>query len=148
MVAARRNQESALRVSRPAAHFAPERIARAKAWCTWLVEYGTEGYAPDVRTRLKILNVVAYLIAVFTLVYAVQQLLADARLLAPGDRPQPAASCCVALLVPFAHRFNDIAGALMIAAHRIRGAVRVHGAVRDVVRHSSAVLRRAAPPSS
>jgi adenylate cyclase len=102
-------------VSRLAAHFAPERIARAKAWCTWLVEYGTEGYAPDVRTRLKILNVVAYLIAAFALVYAIQQMLADAKLLAPAIGLN-LLNVLLALLVPFAHRINDIAGALLLTA--------------------------------
>ena len=62
-----------MRVPRPAARFEPERIARVKACLTRLIEYGTDGYPPYVRTRLKILNVVAYLIAAFTLIYAIQQ---------------------------------------------------------------------------
>ena len=33
-------------------------------------EFGTEGYPPRVRRRLKILNVMAYLIAIFSLFYA------------------------------------------------------------------------------
>lgn len=78
-----------------------------------LIELGTEGYPPDVRTRLKILNVVAYLIAAFTLVYAVQQMFADFRLLAPVIALN-LAIVAVALLVPLAHRISDIAGALLI----------------------------------
>lgn len=100
-------------MSRLAAHFALEWIARTRAWATRLVEYGTHAYAPDVRTRLKILNVVAYLIAAFALVYAIQQMLADARLLASAIVLN-LANMLVALLVPFAHRINDIAGALLL----------------------------------
>jgi adenylate cyclase len=102
-----------MRVPRLAARFEPERIARAKAWLGRLIEYGTDGYAPEVRTRLKILNVVAYLIAAFTLLYAIQQLVADARLFAPAIALNLAV-VVVALLVPLAHRINDIAGALLI----------------------------------
>ena len=89
------------------------RIAAARAWLGRLIEYGTQGYAPEVRTRLKILNVVAYLIAAFTLVYTLQQLLMDAKLFAPAIVLNLAV-VVVALLVPFAHRINDIAGALLI----------------------------------
>lgn len=102
-----------MRVPRPAVRFKPELIARAKAWLAWLIEYGTSGYAPDVRTRLKILNVVAYLIAAFALIYAIQQALADASLLAPAIALN-LANMLVALLVPFAHRISDIAGAFLL----------------------------------
>ncbi len=102
-----------MRVPRPAARFEPERIARIKACLTRLIEYGTDGYPPYVRTRLKILNVVAYLIAAFALIYAIQQALADASLLAPAIALN-LANMLVALLVPFAHRFSDIAGAFLL----------------------------------
>ena len=78
-----------------------------------LAEYGTERYPPDVRRRLKLLNVVSYLIAFFTLIYAVQQLVADI----PGLTPViliNLALVAVALAVPFCHRWNDIAGGLLI----------------------------------
>lgn len=103
-----------MRMPRLAARFEPERIARAKAWLTRLVEYGTDGYAPDIRARLKILNVFAYLIAAFSLLYAIQQALADARLFAPAIALNVVVGVA-ALLVPFAHRISDIAGALMLA---------------------------------
>ena len=102
-----------MRVPRPAARFEPERIARIKVCLTRLIEYGTDGYPPYVRTRLKISNVVAYLIAAFALIYAIQQALADASLLAPAIALN-LANMLVALLVPFAHRFSDIAGAFLL----------------------------------
>ncbi len=106
-----------MRVPRPIARFEPERIARGKAqvktWLGRLIELGTAGYAPEVRTRLKILNVVAYLIAAFTLLYALQQLVTDARLFAPAIALNLGV-VVVALLVPLAHRINDMAGALLI----------------------------------
>ncbi|MBX9591365.1 MAG: adenylate/guanylate cyclase domain-containing protein [Hyphomonadaceae bacterium] len=103
-----------MRVPRIAPRFASARTARARAWLERLVDYGTQGYPPEVATRLKILNVVAYLIAAFTLFYAILQLLTDARLLAPAIALNLLV-VVVALLVPFMHRISDIAGALMIA---------------------------------
>jgi adenylate cyclase len=107
-----------MRLPRPAARFEPERISRVKAqvkaWLTRLIEYGTGDYAPEVRTRLKILNVFAYLIAAFSLLYAIQQALADARLFAPAIALNVVVGVA-ALVVPFAHRISDIAGALMLA---------------------------------
>jgi adenylate cyclase len=79
-----------------------------------LVGYGTEGYDRHTRRRLKILNVVAYLIAAITLIYAIQQMFIDWRLLAPVIGLN-LAIVAVSLLVPFSHRINDIAGALLIA---------------------------------
>ena len=92
----------------------PARLARLKALCVQLVEYGTQGYPAEVRTRLKILNVVAYLIAISTLVYAIQYALKGFAKFAPVVYLN-LAIVAAAALVPFAHRFSDIAGALMIA---------------------------------
>lgn len=79
-----------------------------------LAAYGTEGYPPAAQRRLKILNVVAYLIAFFTFAYAAQHLFVDAHMWAPIIIINLALAI-IALLVPFAHRFNEIAGGLMIA---------------------------------
>ena len=79
-----------------------------------LTAYGTERYPPAVRRRLKILNVVAYLIAFFTFAYAAQHLFVDAKLWAPIIIIN-ASLAFVALIVPFLHRFNDVAGGLTIA---------------------------------
>ena len=48
-----------------------------------LAEAGTAGYPPDVKRRLKILNLIAYLIAITTLIYALQQALVDFNDFAP-----------------------------------------------------------------
>ena len=85
-----------------------------------LIEYGTQGYDRETRRRLKILNVVAYLIATFTLVYAVQYLVMDYRNLAPLIALN-LAMAGVALLVPFMHRISDVAGALMLSASEYAG---------------------------
>jgi len=92
----------------------PARVVRLKALVAWLVEYGTQAYPVEVRTRLKILNVVAYLIAISTLVYAIQYSFKGFAKFAPVVYLN-LAIVVVAVLVPFAHRFGDIAGALMIA---------------------------------
>ena len=92
----------------------PARLARLRALLAWLVEYNTQGYPAEIRTRLKILNVVAYLIAISTLIYAIQYGLKGFAKFAPVVYLN-LAIVAVAVLVPFAHRFSDIAGALMIA---------------------------------
>ena len=56
----------------------------------------------------------AYLIALITLIYAIQQMFVDFRLLLPVIVLN-LVIVAIALLVPFAHRINDIAGALLIA---------------------------------
>jgi len=78
-----------------------------------LAEAGTSGYPLDVKRRLMILNLIAYLIVVSTLVYAVQHALLD------YDTYKPIIWINVALVVaaasvPLAHRLNDVAGALII----------------------------------
>jgi adenylate cyclase len=90
------------------------RLRRTGERLVRLIEYGTGGYDRETRRRLKILNVVAYLTALFTLVYAIQQTLVDIRHLAPVILLN-LAIVVVSLLVPFAHRVSDIAGALLIS---------------------------------
>jgi adenylate cyclase len=80
---------------------------------TRFVEAGTASYPRPVRRRLKIVNAMALLIAVFSAVYAcvfayhgmayMPLIVANLLLVA------------VALLIPFAHRINDIAAALLLA---------------------------------
>ena len=76
-------------------------------------EAGTAPYPPDVRRRLKILNMVAYLIAATTLIYAIQLSLTDIPTYAPMIVLN-LALVFLMLLVPFAHRISDIAGGLLI----------------------------------
>ncbi|MFA5901885.1 MAG: adenylate/guanylate cyclase domain-containing protein [Hyphomicrobium sp.] len=80
-----------------------------------LAAAGTAGYPPDVRRRLKILNVMCYLIATTTLLYAVQQASTDYTAYAPMVELNLALVATV-LLVPFAHRISDIAGGLLLVA--------------------------------
>lgn len=95
------------RTSRPLAALAP--------WLIRLVEAGTHGYPPDTKRRLMILNMIAYLIAITTFVYFLQQAVLD------YDRYWPIvhinlAIVVVVLLVPFMHRFGPAVGALLIFA--------------------------------
>jgi hypothetical protein len=78
-----------------------------------LAEAGTAPYPPDVRRRLKILNMMAYLIAVTTFLYAIQQSLMDFHTFAPMIILN-LALVFTALMVPLAHRINEIAGGLLI----------------------------------
>jgi adenylate cyclase len=87
--------------------------ARVSSTLAWLAEAGTTGYRPDVKRRLMILNMIAYLIAVTTLVYALQQALVDDAKYRPIVVIN-AALVVVMFAVPFVHRFGDIAAAMLI----------------------------------
>lgn len=90
------------------------RIARGVASIlNRLAEAGTAGYPTDVKRRLMILNLIAYLIAVSTLVYAIQHAFLD------YEKYRPVilinlALVAVAVLVPLSHRINDVAGGIII----------------------------------
>jgi len=85
-----------------------------------LIDFGTQGYPPKVRRRLKILNAMAYLIAlfsaIFALTYAIEDLAAYRWAVAIN-----LALVAAALAAPFAHRINDIAGAMIIMAAEYAG---------------------------
>src|SRR5690606_32260990 len=79
----------------------------------WLAELGTAGYPPDVRRRLLILNLFAYLVAATTAGYAIQHIQLD------FDTYKPLvfinlALLVMALTVPAMHRINEIAGGMLI----------------------------------
>lgn len=84
-----------------------------KTGLLWLADAGTHGYPVDTRRRLKILNLIAYLIAVASLAFAVQQGVSDFTTYAPAIYLN-LALVGLALLVPFAHRISDIAGGLLL----------------------------------
>lgn len=74
---------------------------------------GTAGYAPDVQRRLKILNMIAYLIAISTAIYAAQLVQMGVATYAPAIAIN-VALVAVALTVPLAHRISDVAGGLWL----------------------------------
>lgn len=75
---------------------------------------GTQGYPPDTQRRLKILNMIAVIIIITTVLFAVQQAKADFEKMKPVIYIN-LVMAFIALLVPFAHRINEIAGGLLIA---------------------------------
>ncbi len=78
-----------------------------------LSEAGTQGYPPDTKRRLVVMNIFAYLIGISTLGYALQQM-------ALGfEEYKPVillnfALMFTAVAVPFSHRFGDACGGLII----------------------------------
>jgi adenylate cyclase len=80
-----------------------------------LAELGTAGNPRAVRRRLTIVNAMAFLIAIFSAVYVLVFAYFDAKTYMPLIVIN-LLLMAVALLVPLAHRVNDIAGALVIAA--------------------------------
>ncbi|OYW56415.1 MAG: adenylate/guanylate cyclase domain-containing protein [Hyphomicrobium sp. 32-62-53] len=80
-----------------------------------LAEAGTAGYPPEVKRRLMILNLISYLIVVSTLVYAIQHTVLDYATYRPIIWIN-LGLVVAALAVPFAHRINEVAGALIIVA--------------------------------
>jgi adenylate cyclase len=80
---------------------------------TWLSELGTAGYPSEVRRRLLIVNLIAYLIAISTAGYSIQHVQLD------YDTYRPLVFInlgllVMALMVPAMHRFSPIAGGLLI----------------------------------
>ena len=88
-------------------------MQHTRAFLQRIAEAGTQSYPPDVRRRLKILNMMAYLIAITTFLYAVQQSLMDFKTYAPMIAVN-IALVVTALLVPFAHRISELAGGLLL----------------------------------
>jgi adenylate cyclase len=87
--------------------------AAVSRWVKRAAEAGTSGYPPDTKRRLKILNMFAYLIAITTLIYALQHLSMD------YTRYEYVILINLflvfaALSIPFAHRISDTAGGLII----------------------------------
>ena len=78
-----------------------------------MAEAGTAGYPPEVKRRLMILNMIAYLIAASTLGYAVQHATLDFETYKPVIFIN-LGLVMMALLVPFSHRFGDLAAGLII----------------------------------
>lgn len=101
--------------SMPAASKLSSCLHVIRPWLARVATLGVAGYPPQAQRRLKILNVVAYLIAFFTFAYAVQHMFVDRRMWAPVIIINLLLAV-VALLVPLAHRFNEIAGGLTLAA--------------------------------
>jgi adenylate cyclase len=101
-------------VSRVKAFLNSDRMALWRRRLARLAGYGTAGYPPSVRRRLRIMNVAAYLIATFNLVYALQQLVLDYQAWKPVIFINLVLAA-IALSVPFLHRFNEVAGALTLA---------------------------------
>ena len=75
---------------------------------------GTAGYPADTQRRLKILNMISLLIVFTTLIFAAQQAAADFEKMKPVIVINIILAA-IAMMVPLAHRINDIAGGLLIA---------------------------------
>ncbi len=91
------------------------RLRAANERLAELVELGTAGHAPLVRRRLMIMNVMAYLIALFSAVYAVMFALYD------FDTYRQMVwinllLVAIALMIPLVHRLDETAAGYIIAA--------------------------------
>ncbi len=82
-------------------------------WLDRLVRAGTAGYDPETRRRLMILNMIAYLIVLTTLVYALQQAALDYGRYRPIILINFAIVVIVAA-VPLVHRLSPVAAPLLI----------------------------------
>lgn len=89
------------------------RLARIRKAIRWIVEAGTQGYPPDVKRRLVVMNLIAYLIAFSTAGYAIQHMFLDLSKYGPVIALN-LALVLTAVLVPFSHRISDLAGAFII----------------------------------
>ena len=92
-------------------------------WPTLLVrllEHGTQDYPPKVRRRLKILNAMAYFIAVFSPLFALTYALEDFAAYRSAVAINLALTAA-ALLVPFAHRYGPMTGAMIVMVAEYAG---------------------------
>jgi adenylate cyclase len=83
-------------------------------------DIGTEGYAEDTRRRLRLINYGVYLIALTSINYAILYATFDAE----RYRYVILANlllACLAIWVPFSHRFHDHAGLISIAIAEYAG---------------------------
>jgi adenylate cyclase len=85
-----------------------------------LASYGTEGYPPRVRRRLQIMNVTAYVVALFTLIYAIQQMFLDFQTWKPVILIN-LVMAAVAATIPFLHRYGELAGPVVILLSELCG---------------------------
>jgi adenylate cyclase len=88
-------------------------VRTARNWLRALARFGTAGYPPDIQRRLVVMNLIAYLIALTTLGYSIQNTFMDFEKFAPVIYLN-LALFFTALSVPFLHRFSDMAGGLVI----------------------------------
>ncbi len=101
---------AAFRIRHAVAHM----LAPVTRLVTRYAAAGTASYPPDTQRRLKILNVISLLIVITTLVFAAQQAAADYNKMKPVIVINIVLAA-MAMMVPLAHRINDIAGGLLIA---------------------------------
>jgi adenylate cyclase len=86
-----------------------------------LAGYGTEHYPPRIRRRLQIMNVTAYAVAAFTLIYVAQQaVLLDFQTWKPVILIN-LVMAAVALSIPFLHRYGELTGPLAITLSELIG---------------------------
>ena len=78
-----------------------------------LISVGTHSYAPDVRRRLRILNVMSYIVMIVTSTYIIQYLALDAVKYAPLIIINFIILAFVST-IPFAHRYHELAGAFIL----------------------------------
>src|SRR5271170_1049386 len=84
----------------------------------WLFDLGTAGYSANQRRRLHVLNAMAALIVVSSAGYAVSYALRDAQVYR-WVIVINLALLAMALMVPAAHRVNELAGGLLILATEV-----------------------------
>jgi adenylate cyclase len=78
-----------------------------------IARIGIQGYPPDTQRRLKIVNVFSSLVVATTFIYAVQLWMSGDQAMIPVVLINLALACIVAL-VPLMHRFNEMAGGLLL----------------------------------
>ena len=74
---------------------------------------GTDGYSLEVKRRLMILNMMAYLVSISTLIYAVQYTVLDFQKYEPVVWIN-LVLVSLAVIIPLSHRYSEIAGGLLM----------------------------------
>ena len=88
-------------------------FTRIREGLGWLAQLGTEGYTLEIKRRLMILNMMAYLVAISTLIYAIQYTFLDFQKYLPVILIN-LALVSLAVIIPLSHRTSEIAGGLIM----------------------------------
>lgn len=88
-------------------------LAGFSAFIRGIANLGILNYPPDIRRRLKIVNVISALVVTTTCIYAAQLWGSGVKEMLPAVYINLAVALIVAF-VPFMHRYNEIAGGLLL----------------------------------
>lgn len=106
-------QKQHVRAARRPATWGRHALGRLRSFIRGIANLGIKAYPPDIRRRLKIVNVFSALVVFTTCIYAMQLWISGNKEMLPAVYINLGVALIVSL-VPFMHRFNEIAGGILL----------------------------------